>query len=418
MTATPATTPHPVSWFARRMHEVLDEVTMTSTSGLTAQEAGDAAVQVARAEARLAALRLRLLDEAHRGEVGEAIASTTEGWWAQAATTDRPRARREVRLAGWLTGKFRRTDDALAAGSVSAAQGEVIVDAVRALPPGVGPEGRAKAEQHLLEQAAHFGPKELRILGKRLLDLIDPDAADARLAARLQAEEAAAARRCFLEMYDDDDGTTHGRFAVPTLAGAMFRTALNAFASPRRPDGYGREGDDGEAVPNAGLLGRALVEMIERYPADRIPQSGGVNATVVVTIPVGTLLGGLESAALLTGHQLSPGVARRLACEAGILPQVLGGDSQLLDYGRERRFHTTGQRKVIHARDATCRAEGCDIPANWCHVHHLTPWSRGGRTSVEDAAALCSRHHTKAHDPHVETTRTSEGRLRFTRLRQ
>ena len=35
------------------------------------------------------------------------------------------------------------------------------------------------------------------------------------------------------------------------------------------------------------------------------------------------------------------------------------------------RFHTTGQLQgLIHARDKTCRAEGCDVPANWCHVHH------------------------------------------------
>jgi hypothetical protein len=261
------------------------------------------------------------------------------------------------------------------------------------------------------------GPTELRILGKRLLDVIDPDAADARLAARLEAEEAAAARKCFLDMYDDGDGTLHGRFAMPRLPGDMLRTVLNAFASPRRPDGYDRLDVGGEPVPNAELLGQVLVEMFERYPADRIPQSGGVNATVIVTIPLDTLLGGIESADLLAGHQLSPGQARRLACEAGILPQVLGGRSQLLDHGRERRFHTTGQRKVIHARDKTCRAEGCDISANSCHVHHLTPWSAGGRTSVQDGAALCARHHTKAHDPRFETTRTAQRRFRFSRLR-
>ena len=78
----------------------------------------------------------------------------------------------------------------------------------------------------------------------------------------------------------------------------------------------------------------------------------------------------MESADLLTGHQLSPAEARRLACEAGIVPVVLGGDSEPLDYGRTKRFHTPGQRRLIFARDKTCRAEGCEIPANWCHVHH------------------------------------------------
>jgi hypothetical protein len=282
----------------------------------------------------------------------------------------------------------------------------------------VGPEGREKAELHMIELADRFGPKELKVLGRRLLDVIDPDAADARLAAQLEKEERAAARRCFLEMFDDDEGTTHGRFAIPTLAGDMLRTALNAFASPRRPEGYQRTDTDGAAVPNPVLLGQAFTELIERYPANRVPQSGGVNATLIVTLPVDTLRGGVESADLLTGHQLSPGQARRLACEAGLLPEVLGGDSRPLDYGRERRFHSTGQRKVIQARDKTCRAEGCEIPANWAHVHHLTPWNRGGRTSIDDAVSLCSRHHTRAHDPSYESTRTTTGRIRFTRIRR
>jgi hypothetical protein len=198
----------------------------------------------------------------------------------------------------------------------------------------------------------------------------------------------------------------------------MLTTALNALASPRRPDGYDRHDPDGGKRPNAALLGQAFTELIERYPADRIPHSGGVNATLIVTVTVDTLLGGLQAADLLTGHHLSPGQLRRLACEAGLLPQVLDGAARPVDYGRERRFHTTGQRKLIHARDKTCRADGCDIPANWCHVHHLTPWSRGGRTSIDDAASLCARHHTTAHDPTYQTTRTSTGHLKFTRIRQ
>ncbi len=174
---------HPVTYFADRVHEVLDEITMVSTAGLSAHSAGKAAVQLARAEARIAALRLRLLDKADRADVGKQTASSTEAWWAQAATVDRSRARRDVKLADWLTTEFHRTEIALAAGTVAAAQAEVIVDAVRALPSGVGPEGREKAELHMIELADRFGPKELKVLGRRLLDVIDPNAADARLAA-------------------------------------------------------------------------------------------------------------------------------------------------------------------------------------------------------------------------------------------
>ena len=209
---------------------------------------------------------------------------------------------------------------------------------------------------------------------------------------------------------------THFKGAIPTLAGDQLRTALNAFASPRRPNPYAREDSNGKQVANAELLGQAFVEMISRYPAGNLPQSGGVNATIMVTMPLNTLLGGMESADLLTGHQLSPAEARRLACEAGIVPVVLGGDGEPLDHGRTKRFHTPGQRRLIFARDKTCRAEGCEIPANWCHVHHEDPWLSGGSTSVEKGLTLCSRHHTAAHDPRYKTTRQPDGRLRFTRI--
>ena len=209
-----------------------------------------------------------------------------------------------------------------------------------------------------------------------------------------------------------------GRFAIPILPGDMWLTALNALASPRRPDAYERTDENGKPKSNSVLLGQALAEYVERYPVDRLPHTGGLSATLIVNVDAETLMGGLRSADLLTGHQISPGQARRLACEAGILPQVLGGKSQLLDYGRTKRFHTTGQRKVIQARDKNCRADGCDVPATWCHVHHRTPWSKGGSTTIDDALSLCSRHHHKAHDPTYDMRDGPQGKVTFTRNRQ
>ena len=130
----------------------------------------------------------------------------------------------------------------------------------------MGPEGREKAELHLLEQAADFGPRKLKLLARHLVDVIDPDAAEARLAAALEAEERKAARSCFLQIFADEHGVTHLRGAIPTLAGDQLLTALNAFASPRRPDPYNREDATGKKVANADLLGQAFVELISRYP--------------------------------------------------------------------------------------------------------------------------------------------------------
>ncbi len=71
-----------------------------------------------------------------------------------------------------------------------------------------------------------------------------------------------------------------------------------------------------------------------------------------------TLLGGLKTACTHTGISISPGEARRLACEAGLIPMVLGGRSQPLDVGRKNRFHTPAQRIAMGLRDKCCTAQG------------------------------------------------------------
>jgi hypothetical protein len=50
-----------------------------------------------------------------------------------------------------------------------------------------------------------------------------------------------------------------------------------------------------------------------------------------------------------------------------------------------------------------------------CHVHHDTPFSQGGHTSVADARLLCPRHHARAHDPAYEMTRLPGGKVAFHR---
>jgi len=88
----------------------------------------------------------------------------------------------------------------------------------------------------------------------------------------------------------------------------------------------------------------------------------------VVTMTLETLLGGLTAARLDTGETISPGAGRRLACEAGIIPAVLGGKSQVLDLGRKRRFHSEAQRIARTIEVGGCEVEGCDWPPGMCHL--------------------------------------------------
>jgi hypothetical protein len=142
--------------------------------------------------------------------------------------------------------------------------------------------------------------------------------------------------------------------------------------------------------------------------------AGGVSATVVVTMTLETVMGGLKAAHLDTGETLSPGAARRLACEAGIIPAVLGGKSHVLDLGRKRRFHTEAQRIAKTIEVGGCEIEGCDCPPGLCHLHHPIRWVDGGQTN-RDGIMICPCHHARAHDSGYEMTRLPSGKYGFTR---
>jgi hypothetical protein len=160
-------------------------------------------------------------------------------------------------------------------------------------------------------------------------------------------------------------------------------------------------------------MGRAFTELIHRYPTNQLPKAGGVNATIVVTITLDTLLGGLKAAKLDTGESISASRARKLACEAGIIPAVLGGRSQVLDLGRASRFATEGQRIAKMLETGGCEADGCDQPPDKTDLHHQLAWSEGGETNLKDLAALCEWHHHRAHDPRYRMTRTPTGKIAF-----
>ena len=122
-------------------------------------------------------------------------------------------------------------------------------------------------------------------------------------------------------------------------------------------------------------------------------------ATVVVTIAWDTLRQQLTgTGTTATGDVLSPATVRRLACQAQLIPQVLGSDREVLDQGRARRLVTPGQRLALAHRDQGCTFPGCNTPQAWCDAHHVVHWSRGGASDLTNYALLCRRHHTLVHD--------------------
>ncbi len=214
-------------------------------------------------------------------------------------------------------------------------------------------------------------------------------------------------------MTDDGHGKTYGRFTLPSAQGGMLEKILLGFAAPKHQ--AATVGPGIARRPGPERMGRAFCEFIERYPADRVPDAGGVNATAVVIMTLETLMGGLKAAHLDTGEKISAGQARRLASQAKIIPVVLGGKSEVLDVGRGMRCFTKPQRVAMMIRDRGCTAEGCDWPPGMCHGHHDRLWSRGGNTDLKHGRLLCPKHHATAHDPAYEMTKLPGGKVAFHR---
>ena len=207
----------------------------------------------------------------------------------------------------------------------------------------------------------------------------------------------------------------------------MLLTALEHLSSPRRlsRNAAGEDVDDAtiaactEAHMGLGYhdrLGQALIELCEHLPTDGLAQHGRVGATIAVHIDHQHLLDGLAAAHLDTGSDISAGEARRLACNAGIMPVVYGGQSVPLDAGREARLHNKAQRIVLSSRHDTCAAEGCQRPFAWCEIHHPIHWARGGRTDLT-GIPLCGWHHRRAHDGNYDMRRLTTGEVRYRRRR-
>ncbi|MCC3272605.1 HNH endonuclease signature motif containing protein [Arthrobacter zhangbolii] len=98
---------------------------------------------------------------------------------------------------------------------------------------------------------------------------------------------------------------------------------------------------------------------------------------------------------------------RRLACDADLIPAVLGTSGQVLEMGRSARLFPPHIRKALFARDHGCTFPGCTIPGPWTEAHHVTFWEHGGGTGIANGALLRSFHHHLVHQGNWQVTMQS-----------
>jgi len=274
--------------------------------------------------------------------------------------------------------------------------GEIALEhaaAIAGLVAKVGAAAILAYESILVDVARQAPPRQLRIACDHLHQLLDP-AGDADEAARQRRQRYLAAART-------TDGMVHLQGLLDAAAGEVVLTALQAAMPVPAQD---------EERTAAQRRADALIDVCAGWlAAGQAPTSGGVRPQVQVIvglrslqagsplgIPDGSLLGDVP--VLADGQPIPVGQARRLACDAGIMPVVLGGDSEPLDVGRQSRVVPVGLRRALSLRDGGCRFAGCDRPASWCDAHHIRHWADGGDTSLDNTILLCAAHHTLIHE--------------------
>jgi len=136
---------------------------------------------------------------------------------------------------------------------------------------------------------------------------------------------------------------------------------------------------------------------LARLAATVAPGAGGLRPTLAVTIDYDVLLGRLRAAGRIgVTEAISPESARRIGCDAGILPAVLGGAGQVLDIGRATRTIPPAMRRALAFRDEACAMPGCDRLASWCDGHHIRHWADGGDTALRNLVHHQSTHYRKS----------------------
>lgn len=245
----------------------------------------------------------------------------------------------------------------------------------------------AEHDATLAEQAQELSVRDYTNLVRRWAAI-----ADDHLAADIHEES-----RPVNEVYAavTVDGWVDGRFRLDPISGSRLLGTLDHLAPPDpagTPDGVRslsrRRGD-------------ALADLAAWYHRGARPAGNPPNIDVVVD--VATLNGDTPDLAQIRCDldgvgPVSRSTLEQVGCSATLTRLVMAGKSVVLDMGRRTRFATSAQRRAIVLRDGGCLFPSCDRPHQWCDIHHIEGFARGGRTDIAKMLPLCARHHTLIHN--------------------
>jgi hypothetical protein len=242
----------------------------------------------------------------------------------------------------------------------------------------------------LIEMAREHGPRGCRMVRPSLVARYGLD-------GELQSEQDLAKRFVALSPpMDAGVGVFEYRLTLDVEGKAILEAAVGPLSAARPIEG------ERDLRPAEQRRGDALIEVVRRAMSSGESVPTTAKAQLFVSVDYDVLASGLRGAGSTIGGTdsptlLAPETVRRLACDASLIPLVLGTEREIIDWGRQKRLFTPAQTKRLWLRDGGCTFPACTAPALSCDAHHLVHWADGGSSDLGNAALLCGHHHTIVH---------------------
>ena len=276
---------------------------------------------------------------------------------------------------------------AVRSGRLGVSAASAIVRLLDRIAPGVDTARLALAEGELVDLAPGMRPDELARLLARAEAHLDPDGVE-------PSHDDRRAERSLVIQERDGMLLLTGRFDVET--GAPIKAAVESVVTGAlRRNERADDGDRDERSVRQ-MQADALADFARHaLGCDRAPITP--STTVVIRMNLIDLQEGTGIATIDGIDTAIPASAvRRLAADTQVIPCVLGGNSEILDWGRARRLFSPAQKLALAERDGGCIS--CGAPPAFTHGHHLRWWTRdAGPTDLGNGVLLCTGCHHRLH---------------------
>jgi hypothetical protein len=231
--------------------------------------------------------------------------------------------------------------------------------------------------------------------------------------------------RCRFTSWHDSDGILVFYGRMPALAGAAFEKALDAaidavpmtepLSPAKYPFDWKEPGEYSDALRpygerRADALAMIAESFLQHGPASK---SAADRYQIVLHVDAPTLKEGRDGRCELEhGPTLPIETARRLSCDASLVPIVENENDEPLSVGRKTRIIPPAMRRALNSRDEGCRFPGCTFH-KYVDAHHVEHWADGGETKLSNLVTLCRAHHRMVHKGEIVIKTLENGQWEF-----